>query len=341
MRILLQSRFYPSVGGIETLARVISENLCKLGHHVTVCSDVAENRDKLYSGPADVVYRPSGSVLLRLWRENDVVVHMMVGMKTVWPQYFSRTPSVFVHQSTYWIDRSGRRDWREKTKLLIARSNPWNICASRFIKESIALDQAEVVPNCYDNSLFRSTMDVARDRDVIFVGRLVSDKGADLLLDAIHRHRDGREWSVTIVGSGPDDVMLRDRAKSFGLDRVRFTGSLSPSLVAEELQRHRVMVVPSLWREPFGIVALEGIACGAVPIVSDGGGLPEAIGDAGITFERGNVAALAEAMGCLLRNRSLQNELRARASTHVSKFTAERMCELYLTVMEKAVADRC
>ena len=51
--------------------------------------------------------------------------------------------------------------------------------------------------------------------------------------------------------------------------------------MVEELNRHEIMVVPSRWNELFGVVALEGMACGCAMLVSDGGGLPDAVGYAG------------------------------------------------------------
>ena len=62
---------------------------------------------------------------------------------------------------------------------------------------------------------------------------------------------------------------------------------------ATELARHQVMVTPSHYEEPFGIVALKELACGCLPLVSERGGLPEAIGNHGSTFPNGDADALA------------------------------------------------
>jgi glycosyltransferase involved in cell wall biosynthesis len=59
------------------------------------------------------------------------------------------------------------------------------------------------------------------------------------------------------------------------------------------MNRHRILVVPSIWEEPFGIVALEGIASGCLAIGSEGGGLADAIGACGMTFPNGDSTALA------------------------------------------------
>ena len=75
--------------------------------------------------------------------------------------------------------------------------------------------------------------------------------------------------------------------------------------LARFIARHRIMVVPSRWVETFGIVALEGIACGCVVVGTDRGGLPEAIGTCGITVPAANGKALAEGMKSLLENDGL------------------------------------
>ncbi|MEO5714668.1 MAG: glycosyltransferase family 4 protein [Luteolibacter sp.] len=315
----------------------MSEHWAAAGHEVTVSTDVAKDLDAPYMGPAAVHHRPGPWELFQLWKDHDVVVHMMVGLKSVWPAALRANPSVFAHQSTYWLDRSERRDWREKLKLHIAAANPWNICVSRFVREATVLRESVVVPNCYDDAIFWLDASVPRDREIVFVGRLVSDKGADLLLEAVSRCDGGKALSVTIVGGGPEEAALRRQAVDLGVENVRFTGSLPPREVADELRRHRLMVVPSLWREPFGIVALEGMACGAVPLVADGGGLPEAVGDAGMVFRRGDAEDLALKLSQLLSSHERQQALRERAKSHLREFTAAKMCDAYLDMALQAV----
>ena len=97
------------------------------------------------------------------------------------------------------------------------------------------------------------------------------------------------------------------------------------------------MVVPSLWAEPFGIVALEGIGCGCVVVGSEAGGLPDAIGPCGVTFPNGDVTALTAKLRSLLMDGSSVNRLRACASTHLAKHTASAAGAAYLRIFEKVV----
>jgi glycosyltransferase involved in cell wall biosynthesis len=102
---------------------------------------------------------------------------------------------------------------------------------------------------------------------------------------------------------------------------------------------YEILAVPSLWKEPFGIVALEGMACGCVPLVSDGGGLPEAVGKAGCIFKSGNDEDLANQISRILEDDSLRASLRAAAPSHLARHTARKMAADYLNLIEDAFAE--
>ena len=197
-----------------------------------------------------------------------------------------------------------------------------------------------VIGNPYDERVFRLIPSVTRDRDFVFVGRLVSDKGADLLLHALKLlQNDNLLLSLTIIGTGPEEQNLRRLATELALDRqVTFAGQRSGAALVEILNRHRVLVVPSRWAEPFGIVALEGIACGCVVVGSEKGGLKEAIGPCGLTFENENVPALAEQLKRLLSDLNLQTSLRQHAAEHLAEFQADAVASAYLRLMRKMLA---
>ncbi|HMP83229.1 MAG TPA: glycosyltransferase family 4 protein [Verrucomicrobiota bacterium] len=338
MKVLLQTRFPPSVGGIETLAVGLAREWRALGVEVAVSTDVGASAAG-NSFPYPVQHQPDRKTLLSLWRSHDVVVQMNVSLKTSWPMLLLRKPVVFVHHTPYWIDREGTRDWRERLKLTIARRSPWNICVSVFVREATGLKNARIIPNSYDRRIFNMEHTPQRDKEIVFVGRLVSDKGADLLLEAVSRIPGAGNWTITIIGDGPERAALEQQARQTGLANVRFTGSLPPQSVADKLRRHQVLVVPSLWREPFGIVALEGMACGCSVLASDGGGLPEAVGNAGLLFRRGDASDLSQKLSRLIENPNERAKLTEQASAHLAGHTEEAMAKAYLEVIQAAVAQ--
>ena len=106
------------------------------------------------------------------------------------------------------------------------------------------------------------------------------------------------------------------------------------------LNRHEVMVVPSVFPESFGVVALEGIACGCVIVGTNGGGLAEAIGPCGLKVLNGGVHALACALRHVLTSPSLRQRLRANARAHLAPMRADRVAGAYLSLLEKVAEKR-
>ena len=169
----------------------------------------------------------------------------------------------------------------------------------------------------------------------MFVGRLVSDKGVDLAIRAL---ADLPGVTLTIIGGGEEELALRDLAREINVaDRTDFTGPLSGDRLVEQINRHRVMVVPSRWKEPFGIVALEGIACGCVVVGSEGGGLKDAIGPAGVTFKNDDLKDLTAQLRLVLENADIYRRCREASSSHLSKFTAPVVAAEYVKVFESVV----
>ena len=126
---------------------------------------------------------------------------------------------------------------------------------------------------------------------------------------------------------------MEELAAKLGLrDQVTFAGPKRDAELAHLLQQHKILVIPSRYDEPFGVVALEGIACGCVAVGSAGGGLPEAIGPCGLTFPNGDVDALARTLEKLLRAPEERQRLMAHAPEHLAKFQPAAIAEAYLTL---------
>lgn len=164
---------------------------------------------------------------------------------------------------------------------------------------------------------------LARDRfaqpgeDVIlFVGRLVREKGVDTLLDAFPAILDRRPaTALVIAGTGPNEDSLRRRAGEMGLGgRVHFTGYLDDRSRNLLLHWASAAVVPSYY-EPFGLTALEAMAAGVPVVVSDTGGLGETVvhGETGLKVPPANPGALASAVLALLDDPVLARRLAGAA----------------------------
>ncbi len=337
MRILIYSRaFYPMIGGLENVAESLAAEFTALGHDVCVACQVADKGDRVF--PYRVVRKPGAVALIRLVRWSDVVVHMNVTLRAVFPFLLIRRPWVVSHQGSYWNSEQALT-WQGRLKYLLSRFACNIACSTAVASHHSA--PCVVVPNPYDDSIFKLMPELPRTRDLIFVGRLVSDKGANMLVEAVTRlHAQGIRPTLTITGSGPEELALKKMVHDHGLDEhVNFTGSLRGAELVAMMNRHRIMVVPSIWDEPFGIVALEGIACGCVIIGSSGGGLPEAIGPCGLTFPNQDGEALAASIIALLRDPSRIHELRAHANEHLLKHHKTTVAKRYLDEIRRSLGQ--
>lgn len=146
---------------------------------------------------------------------------------------------------------------------------------------------------------------------IAFQGRLVSTKGARVLLDAAKiLAAQGQEFELLFIGDGPERANLEALAKQAPLTgRVRFAGRLAPAELDEELARARVVVAPSLGGEVFGLVVAENMQRGIPVIASDLGSFVEVVADAGVTFRTGDVRSLAEKISSLVKSSSRVEDL--------------------------------
>ena len=335
MKILLSSYLFdPSVGGIESVSKILARKFADEGNEVRVITQ--SNGPEISGEKYRVTRRPSIGDLVKLLRGSDLFFQNNISLRSLIPALFLGKKTLVVHQ-TWLVDTRGRLTWNNRLKKALL-SRVTNVAISNAIADQIS-GHSFVIGNPYDDSIFRLLPNVSRDKTLIFVGRLVSDKGVDLLLRALKQMQGENLFpDLTIVGSGPEENELRRLAGDLGVNgQVTFAGQRSGSALAGNLNEHCVLVVPSRWAEPFGIVALEGIACGCVVVGSEKGGLQEAIGSCGVTFENGNVAALASQLKRVLEDK-LFNDLRQNAEAHLAKFKSDAVATAYLRIMRKVVA---
>ena len=338
MRILMATHFFfPNIGGLETVARVLADEFTALGHKVVVVTQSprpgGEARDtEEFAYP--VVRCPSPLKLLRLMRWSEVYFQNNISLRTLWPLAIANRPWIVSHQT--WLTRvDGRTGWEDRLKKFAIRfGSP--IAISRAVAAPLPVP-ATLIGNPYQDQLFRVLPGVERTKDIVFLARLVSDKGGDVTLEALARLRQqGQTPRLTIVGDGPERPNLEAMAQRLGVaPQVTFAGMQTGETLVRLLNEHRVMVVPSQLAEPFGVVALEGIACGCTLVGSERGGLPDAIGPCGLLFPNGDADALAERLGRVLNDEALREGLRAGAPAHLEAHSPRRIAAKYLQMFEK------
>jgi glycosyltransferase involved in cell wall biosynthesis len=174
-----------------------------------------------------------------------------------------------------------------------------------------------------------------------FVGRLVADKGVDSLLLALHRLPE--EAVAVIVGSGPFQPQLENLCRKLGLvDRVRWIPLVTSREVPRYLNALDLLVLPSRtasdWKEQFGRVLIEAMACEVPVIGSDSGEIPRVIDRCGYTFPEGDAEAAARVLEKLRADAALRTRLGSQGRERVlSHFTqaeiARRTVDVYKQIL--------
>ncbi len=282
--------------------------------------------------------REAASIATRLPAKIDVfhahdwlVATAGIGLKHVF-----RKPLLVTMHST----EIGRRDGlHTSTEKMIAETEAWLtyeawkvICCSQYmvshVKWAFGLpdDKLVMVPNgvnlhvyeevCRkDLKIFRQTFALPGEKLVLVVGRLVYEKGAHILINAIPRILEKVNAKFVIVGSGYMKEQLSTIVKSMSLEgKVLFTGFLDDESLLKLQCVADVSVVPSLF-EPFGIVALEAMAAGSPVVVSDTGGLGEIVEHdvTGVKVYPNNVESLAWGVTKVLTDQRYRDILRENA----------------------------
>lgn len=165
-----------------------------------------------------------------------------------------------------------------------------------------------------------------------FLGRLSPMKGVERLLEAVTTLDDPPE--VDIAGTG-DDGYVRTLRNTYDHPNIRFLGFVDPTAFFSEID---VLVVPSVWHEPFGRVVIEAYAHATPVIASQRGGLPEIVcdGTTGWTFDPVETGSLRT---CIERARNEPHRVEAmakKAKAYASDFEVERHVDQYAFVYEAA-----
>jgi len=329
MEILIySSRFYPQVGGTETVVKLLAASFVENGHKVNVITGGGNEdamSDSLFPFP---IFRSPGFVRhFYLARKASIILHNSIGLKTLLVDLFFLRKLVVIHH-TWYSGLSGA------LKKVVARRFQ-NIYVSHALQSHVGA-KGIIIGNPYDSKIFKRLPDVTKKKDIVFLGRLISEKGCALLIQATQKLKDSNfKVNLTVIGDGFERESLLRLRSELGLnDDVHFVGLKFNQELASLLNEHKIMVVPSLWNEPFGIVALEGMACGCFVIGSDEGGLKDAIGQAGLTFKNGDLNDLVRCLGLALRN---DNEILQREQyipQHLMNYSETVIAKKYLNFFE-------
>jgi L-malate glycosyltransferase len=192
------------------------------------------------------------------------------------------------------------------------------------IMPQLGVDQNLFQPQ--DQPEIAASIGIAADDFVIgFVGRFVPEKGLKTLLNAVASLGNDRRWKVLLLGRGPMQAELMEQAETLGIadrliqvesvphaDVYRYINLMSTLVLPSETSDAFKTLTASGWKEQFGHVIIEAMACQVPVIGSDSGEIPNVIADAGLVFPEGNVEALRDRLIQLIDQPTFAEEIAAR-----------------------------
>lgn len=202
-----------------------------------------------------------------------------------------------------------------------------------FVMPQVGLDPERMRPlDAAARAALRASRGHAADAFVVgFAGRLLEEKGVLDLVDAVERlRRDGIDARLEVIGAGPLRAELERRAGAGA--PVTLLAPRQREELAPFYQALDAFVLPSRttpgWKEQFGMVLAEAMACGVPVVGSSTGAIPDVIGAAGLVFAEGDAAALAGALARLARDPDLRAGLGRRGRARSARlFSHEALAE--------------
>jgi len=336
MKILFVSnQFYPIVGGIPLQGIQLIEFFLKKKHQVIVITNtnLTKKQKKIFN--YEIYSKIDKSKINELHDWADIIFHNNISLRlsSLKFKHFKKT-IVSIHM---WINSN-----QNLLKFIIKKFFIFfcaeRIYVSRSIKEHIALN-GKIINNFYDHKIFKNyKKNSLRKKKIVFIGNLLPDKGLYTLLETIKKLKYFlNNKDVTIVGDGKYYNFYKQVVKKFKITNiVDFKGSQSKLSISKILNNHSILVVPS-YKEPFGIVALEGLASGCITILSNSYGLSEFSKHFFYFFKNKNSNDLYRLLKNCITNKKLKKK---NYNKYLNRFKIANVGNKYLSIFHK-IKNKC
>lgn len=223
-----------------------------------------------------------------------------------------------------WIQNDLFKTYTNRQIRRVVDSASATICCSNYIRQGIVRRIGESaklasILNGVDTSEFRPNHEMRRAGKpvVLFVGRVVPQKGAHLLLQAAaDLKQKGVDFCIRMVGSSgftnsrpltTYETDLRSLTKELG-GNVEFLGFLNRHEITSQFQSADIFCAPSTWDDPCPLTVLEAMASGLAVVGTNRGGIPEEIGDAGLVV-KDDAQSISKALQSLLESKEDRESL--------------------------------
>lgn len=327
---------------------------------ITQCENEIDQNIKVYSSPFLFGYRHQRIIYLHLKKiinevkpdivfissepENFNTFHLVRIVKKYFPNTKLACASwrnIDYRNNPYpykfgWINRLIENYTMKRINMCIAHSP-----SARGILGNIESWKVVFIPpaiNLEDYLFQQKTRTNKSDIFIIgFIGRLVYEKGVDILIRAISQLDEN--VNTVIVGDGKEKEYLKTLAHGLNIqNRITWYNSVSYKEVPKFIQQFDVLVLPSrstnIWKEQFGRVLIEAMAIGVPVIGSSSGDIPNVIGNCGLIFKENDYDELANSIKCLTSDSDLLKTLVNRGREKVEreyslKMVSQQMIDMF------------
>ncbi len=215
------------------------------------------------------------------------------------------------------------------------------ICPSRFYVEKLKQfginnEKLIYIPNFINEEEYEYS--IYEEDYFLFVGRIIEEKGIEMLIDAMKNIKGGR---LVIAGTGPLEEKIRKKIEYLNLKNVTMVGFLDSNKINELMRRCRFLIIPSLWYENCPMVVLEAMACGKPIIGSDMGGIPELVNDKinGLIFKHNDIKDLENKINIMNKNQIMRRYMGRKGreiieSTYNKNNHLKKIKELYKEIIK-------
>jgi glycosyltransferase involved in cell wall biosynthesis len=364
MRVALYTRtFSPAIGGMERFAHNLANWLVEHDHEVVIITHTTLDGGFRRDVGFRVLRGGSNRSIFRALRWADAVHVNGLSARGVSMALEAGHRPVVTHQGHQAICPTGlawsldggcsagpvpgpcsvcpRQKARGKVDVsahrLISMVARRNVCVSTYLQRRLGLRKSVAIYNPVSGDAFEyADATSAQDGLVSFAGRLVAEKGLDILLRAMTSLPDSR---LEIAGDGPMRQAWERLTEHLGIkSRVRFLGQLATERVRQLHLRARVVCVPTICNEAFGYAAAEAMALGKPVVATPRGALPELlVGGRGLVAEGVGPEALTAALKVALADDRLRVWTGARArSFAATELSIDALAPRYVKIYEEA-----
>jgi glycogen synthase len=357
LRILYWTQlFRPYIGGVEVLSNKLLPAIKKLGYEFCIVTSHGSlklpDTDEFDSMP---VHRFNFQSSLQNKNVDEIFCNIK-RLKNLKEEFKPDVvhinftdPSIFFHFKTMSKEKtlvtfhlSVENNSSEKDSLLLQtlEVSDWITTPSKAIMDELIKINPKVEEYCsvvnlgLDEPEVKSSKISFSPATLLCFGRVVNEKGFDLAIEAVSLiSKKYPAIKLIIAGDGPAKNDLIQLAKNLGIQKnVDFLGWVNPDEIPNVINKSSIVIVPSRWKEAFGLVALQAMQMNRPVIAASTGGLPEIIenNSNGILVEKENPSAIANAVISLIENKEHAEYLGLRGKeTAQTKFTWNQNVEAY------------